>query len=197
MPVDGVADRALVDTSDLPEGFEAAEIDPADRWAQVVTTASDLQSLRPDCGEELDAITTTLGAVPPDAAGRAFRHDDGREIVQFTGVTTPEAGAALIQRIAELNSRCDTYKLQMPERASLAMTVSPLDLGDAATGWETTMLSDHLRWKQQYLATSIDGVVTFFTVGGGDITGEPPLSEAELTDLVAAAIERSEAAVNQ
>jgi hypothetical protein len=199
--VDGVAAQVLLTTSELPTGFAATDIDPTERWAEAMDVTSALMPLRPGCADDLDQITATLSAVPPDAAGVVFRDEDGREIVQFAGVATAEAGTALIEQIADLNSRCDAHTLQVPERGSLALSVEQIDMTDlaesaadsgdvSATGWQTTILSDHLRWTQRYVAISVDGVVSFLAFTGGDITGELPLPEDQLAAVVEAAVDR-------
>lgn len=194
---DGVAAGVLLTPAELPAGFDATDADPAERWAEALDVTSALTPLRPGCADDLAQITGTLSAVPPDAAGVVFRDEDGREILQFAGVTTPEAGATLVDQIAELNSRCDAHTLQVAERGSLALSVEQLDLSDlaaagnvSATGWQTTILSDHLRWTQRYIAVSVDGVVGFLAFTGGDITGDLPLPEDQLAAIVETAIDR-------
>lgn len=194
---DGVAASVLLTAAGLPNGFDATDVDPAERWAEAMDITSALTPLRPGCADDLAEITATLSSVPPDAAGVVFQDEDGREVVQFAGVTTTEAGAALVDQIAELNSRCDAHTLQVAERGSLALTVEPLDLADlgaagdvSATGWQTTILSDHLRWTQRYIAISVHGVVSFLAFTGGDITGELPMPEGQIAAVVEAAVEQ-------
>jgi hypothetical protein len=200
-PATGIADDALLTAADVGAAVNAEQIDAAERWADALDVTAHLVSLRPDCQQDLARITATLADTPSDAAGAGFIRDDGQEVLHFTGVAGPEAGAALVASITDLVARCDAYKLQVPERGSLVMSVRPVDVapptaapGISTTGWQTTVFSDHLRWTQQYAALSVDGIVGFLAVSGGDITGEPPMSMDELADLVAAAIERSEEA---
>lgn len=194
--IDGVAPRALLQVADLPAGFTEQEIDAAQRWAETLNVTSELNPLRPDCTDPLAAITATLGATPPDAAGVAFSDGDGRGILQFTGVGDPAAARVLVEQIAALNASCDAYTLQVPDSGSLAVSVAVLDLPGLATDedvvttlWRSTLLSEHLRLRNTYAAVAAGGVVSLL-----GLTGDPPLSDAELTDVVDAAVERAEEA---
>ncbi len=195
-PGAGVAARALLQAEDLPPGFETKDIDAAARWGDVLDEVSQLTPVRPDYEEPLSSIVATLTAVPPDAAGAGFGDDNGREILNFTGVTDAEVGRGLVAEIGALNARCDGYVLQVPDRGSRVLTVTPIALAGVPTGddvaltaWEVTILSDVLRRTEARAVVAAGDIVSLIGV-----TGEPALSPAEQADLVEAAVVRAEEA---
>lgn len=194
---EGVAASALLADGDLPSGFGETQINAADRWADVLDETSQLNPVRPNCAEPLAAISATLAVTPDDAAGVAFSDGEGREVLQFTGAFTGtgEAGAArqLVERIADLNARCDGYTLQVPESGSIAVTVAPLDLAGLPTGddvvttvWERTVISETLRRTEVRAAVAAEGVVSLL-----GFTGDPRLSDDEIADALTAAAEKA------
>lgn len=187
---DGVADRALLSPADLPNGFgRVPDPDLAGRWAAVVDEVATLTPLRPGCADELDAIHSLIEAPPDDSAGAEFT-DGERSIVQFTGRATNAAANDLVRRIADLNAHCDAYTLQVADRGSLDMTVRPRAVATssstAITAWDRKLMSAHLRQTETRVAIATSGVVSLF-----GITGEPSVSEAELANVIDAAVRQA------
>lgn len=188
-PDTGVAAEALLGSTDVPDGYQPSEVDPAERWGDVLNESENTVSLRPDCSAPLEAVSSRVAGVPDDAAGAAYADADGTEIVQFVAVLPEGVGAAITTELADLHSRCDSYTLPAPESGSLALSITPLDLvppeaGDVTvTAWRRTLISSTLRAEETRVAYSAGDLAGLVAV-----SGPSDLDDDELARLVDAAI---------
>jgi hypothetical protein len=187
--VDLTAD-VLLTPDDLPAGFAVSSTSPGVALDVLTPYLEVSESLRPGCEPVRDRLAVALTDLPSGALGVVMSRDQVSLAEVVVPVSSDEQAAQLVADLGEYVAACDVSAVQVPDRGSVSIVLTPLDVGaDDVVAWSRTFIVD----TQSRVDTLVAGVRGDVVVLLG-VTGASTLPLADLEPVVTTALQRAEAA---